>query len=104
MEQSVSIVLQSGERIDIHLAAADREGLDPKAARRLIAERYEAAGIEAETPTGKILLVDQILLLAQEHSASHWQQPDATLRRLLAAALCALGRDVLTIDLKERRL
>ena len=64
MEQQVSVVLKSGERFDFPLAADQLAGIDPVAARHWIGEEFVKAGLEPPNPMGKMLLVDQILLLA----------------------------------------
>jgi hypothetical protein len=104
MEKSVSIVLLKGERFDFHFSATDFVGLDAASARELIGDLCEEAGVEGQSRTGKVLLVDQILLYADEQRSDAWVNPSVDLRRFLAAALVALGRDGLTINLQERKL
>jgi hypothetical protein len=99
VDQQVSIVLKSGERYDIHLAAAELAAFDKSSARAYIGEQFAAAGLETPNPMGKILLVDQILMLAQERKAADWVQPDPTLRKFLAAVSQSLARQAVTIDL-----
>lgn len=104
MERVVSIVQRNGDRQSIHLHESDFDGLEARAAREMIAELYNKAEIDTPTSLGKILLVDQILLLAQEQKAELWAAPTPQLRRYLAAALTALGRDSLTVNLRENSL
>lgn len=104
MDHQVSIVLKSGERYDIHLTAAEAAEFDKSSGRSHIGELFAAAGLETPNPMGKILLIDQILLLAQEQKASAWAQPDAALKKFLAAAVQALGRPSVTIDLINYKL
>ena len=65
---------------------------------------FEEAGLETPNPVGKILLVDQILMVAQEQKAAAWAAPDAKIKRFLAAATQAMGRGSLTIDLGNYKL
>ncbi len=104
MDQQVSIVQKNGERHDIHVNAADLSAFDQSSARGYIAEAFEAAGLETPNPVGKILLVDQILLLALERKASDWALPDAEVRKFLAAVLVSLNRPSVTIDLGNYKL
>ena len=104
MDQQVSIVQKNGERHDIHVNAAELAAFDKSSARSFIGEAFEAAGLETPNPVGKILLVDQILLLALERKASEWAQPDAAVRKFIAAVLVSLDRPTVTIDLGNYKL
>lgn len=104
MEYQASIITPGGERYEIHLGADDVNSLDGASARALIGEAFEAAGLETSNPVGKILLVDQILLLAREQKESRWSAPDTQTKLFLAAVLAALGRPTVTIDLANQRL
>jgi hypothetical protein len=53
---------------------------------------------------GKMLLVDQILLLAGNFKAADFHPATPELRRFLGAALNAMGRPTLTIDLQAYKL
>ena len=99
MDHQVSIVLKSGDRYDIHLTAAEAAEFDKVSGRAHGGELFAAAGLETPNPMGKILLIDQILLLAQEQKSSAWAQPDASLKKFLAAVVQSLGRPTVTIDL-----
>ena len=104
MDQQVSIVQKNGDRHDVHLNAADLAAFDQSAARSFIGEAFDAAGLETQNPIGKILLVDQILLLALDRKSSDWAQPDAAVRKFLAAVLVSLDRPTVTIDLGNYKL
>lgn len=99
MEQQVSIVTKSGDRHDIHLSAAELSVFDAGSARFFIGDAFNEAGLETPNPVGKILLIDQILLLAQEQKPESWKQPGPELRKFLAAVVQSLGRNSVTIDL-----
>lgn len=104
MDHQVSVVLKSGERFDIPLAAADVAAFEPAAARHWIAEAFLKAGLETPNPMGKMLLVDQILLLALNFKPADYNPPTPEARRFLCAALQAMGRPSLTIDLAAYKL
>ena len=104
MDQQVSIVTRNGERYDVHLTAAELSAFDASAARHYIGEAFNAAGLETPNPVGKILLIDQILLLALERKPAVWQQPDDDTRRFLAAVIQSLGRNSVTIDLQAYKV
>ena len=104
MDQQVSVILKSGERYTIHLLAADMDAVEAKEARFQIGEMFAASGLETPNPVGKILLIDQILLLANEQKKAGWAQPDADLKKFLAAVVHALGRPSVTIDLLNYKI
>lgn len=104
MDHQVSVVLKNGERFDIPLGADDLAAFEPAAARRWIGDAFLAAGLETPNPMGKLLLVDQILLLAANFKPADYHPATADVRRFLCAALQALGRPTLTIDLAAYRL
>jgi hypothetical protein len=64
----------------------------------------QAAGLETPNPMGKMLLVDQILLLAANFKPADYHPATADVRRFLCAALKAMGRTTLTIDLVAYKL
>jgi len=99
VDQQISVVLKNGERYGVQLTATEREGFDAASARHWIGEAFAKAGLETSNPVGKVLLVDQILLLAGEFDAAAYAQPTPELRRFLAAAYVAMGRPLLAIDL-----
>lgn len=104
MDHEVSVVLKSGERFDFPLGADELAAFDPAGARHWIAETFLAAGLETPNPMGKMLLVDQILLLALNFKPADYHPATAEVRRFLCAALKAMGRTTLTIDLAAYKL
>lgn len=104
MDHLASVVLKNGERYAFPLGADDLAAFDAVGARQWIAEKFLAAGLETPNPMGKMLLVDQILLLAQEFKAEDYDPPTPELRRFLCAAVRAMGRPTLTIDLAAYKL
>ena len=104
MDHQVSVVLKNGERYDFPLGAEELAAVDPAGARHWIAEAFLAAGLESPNPMGKMLLVDQILLLALNFKPADYAPPTAEARRFLCAALQAMGRPSLTIDLAAYKL
>jgi hypothetical protein len=104
VDHEVSVVLKNGERYNFPLGAEDLAAFDPAAARHWIAEAFQAAGLETPNPMGKLLLVDQILLLALNFKPSDYSPLTPEARRFLCAALQAMGRPTLTIDLVANKL
>lgn len=104
MDPQVSVVLKNGERYEFSLGAEDLSAFDAASARHWIAEAFVSAGLETPNPMGKMLLVDQILLLAQNVKPSDYDPPTEDTRRFLGAALQAMGRATLTIDLAAYKL
>ncbi len=104
MDQQVSVVLKSGDRYDIHLTAEELDQFSSSDARFYIGEAFGEAGLETPNPVGKILLLDQILLLAQEQKLDAWAKPTPELRKFAAAVAKSLGRPSVTIDLLNYKL
>ena len=104
MNYEVSVIDAEGARYNVPLSAADVDHLDARRAREWIGDAFNAAGLETANPVGKVLLVDQILMLADEQKSTDWAAPTEELKTFLAAALKALGRPTLTIDLNARCL
>lgn len=104
MDYQVSVVLKSGSRHDIHLNAAETAEFDASTARHWIGDAFNEAGLETPNPVGKILLIDQILMLALEQKAAAWAAPTPALKKFLAAVVKSLGRPSVTIDLLDYKL
>ncbi len=104
MEHQVSVVLKNGERHDFALGAEGLAAFDAAGARDWIHQAFLDAGLETPNPRGKLLLVDQILLLALNFKPADYKPLTAAARRFLCAALKAMDRPTLTIDLAAYRL
>ncbi len=104
MDHQVSVVLKNGERYDFPLGADDLAAFDAASARDWIHQEFLAAGLESPNPMGKLLLVDQILLLALNFKPVDFKALTPEARRFLCAALKAMGRPTLTIDLAAYKL
>ena len=104
VDHQVSVILKNGERYEFPLGADDLAAFDPAGARHWIAGEFLAAGLETPNPMGKMLLVDQILLLALNFKPADYAPPTPAVRRFLCAALQAMGRPGLTIDLAAYKL
>ena len=104
MEHEVSVVLKNGDRFNFPMGSEDLAAFEAPAARHWIAEEFVKAGLENPNPMGKMLLVDQILLLAGNFKPADFHPATPALRRFLAAALTAMARPTLTIDLANNKL
>ena len=104
MDHLASVVLKNGERYAFPLGADDLAAFDAASARQWIAEKFLAAGLETPNPMGKMLLVDQILLLALNFKPADYDPLTSEARRFLCAAVRAMGRPTLTIDLAAYKL
>ena len=104
MDHQVSVVLKNGKRYDFPLGADDLAAFDPASAREWIHQAFLDAGLESPNPMGKLLLVDQILLLALNFKPADYKPLTPEARRFLCAALKAMDRPTLTIDLAAYRL
>lgn len=104
MDHQVSVVLKNGERYDFPLGAEDMAAFDVVGARHWIGEAFAAAGLETPNPMGKMLLVDQILMLAQDIKPTDFHPLSPEARRFLCAAVTAMGRPTLTIDLAAYKI
>jgi hypothetical protein len=104
VDHQVSVILKNGERFDFPLGADELATFDPATARHWIADAFLSAGLETPNPMGKMLLIDQILLLALNFKPADYHPATADVRRFLCAALRAMGRTTLTIDLAAYKL
>ena len=104
MDHEVSVVLKNGERFNFPMGAAEMASFDARGARHWIGEEFARAGLENPNPMGKMLLVDQILLLAANFKPADYHPATPEVHRFLCAALTAMGRPSLTIDLQSYRL
>lgn len=104
MDPQVSVVLKNGERYDFPLGGDDLAEFDCAGAREWIHRAFVDAGLESPNPMGKLLLVDQILLLAANFKPADYKPLAPAARRFLCAALRAMERPTLTIDLAAYRL
>lgn len=104
MSHEVSVVLKNGDRFNFPIGADELNAFDAQSARAWIGETFVKAGLENPNPMGKMLLVDQILLLAGDVKAGDYHPATPQVKRLLVAALVAMGRPTLTIDLQARTL
>ena len=104
VDHRVSVVLKNGERCNFLLGVDDLAAFNPAGARDWIHEEFLAAGLETPNPMGKLLLADQILLLALNFKPSEYDPLTPGARRFLCAALQATGRPTLTIDLAAYKL
>lgn len=104
MDRKVSVMLKNGERYDFPLGAEDIAAFDAVSARNWIADAFHAAELETPNPVGKMLLVDQILMLAQNFKQADYEPLSSDVRRFLCAAVQAMGRSSLSIDLVAYKL
>jgi hypothetical protein len=104
VDHQVSVILKNGERYEFPLGADDVAAFDSAAARHWIADAFLAAGLESPNPMGKLLIVDQILLLALNFRPADYDPVTPQVRRFLCAALQAMGRPTLTIDMAAYKL
>lgn len=104
MDHEVSVVLKNGERFNFPIGKDELAAFDAQSARAWIGESFVKAGLENPNPMGKMLLVDQILLLAGNVKAGDFHPATADVRRFLVAALIAMGRPTLTVDLQAYKL
>ena len=104
MDHEVSVVLKNGERYNFPIAAGELEAIEPRAARQWIGEQFAKAGLENPNPMGKLLLVDQILAMADNFKAADYHPATPDVHRFLVTALRAMARPTLTIDLANYKL
>jgi len=104
VDHQVSVVLKNGERYAFPLGAEDLAAFDPAGARRWIGEAFHAAELETPNPVGKLLLVDQILMLALNFKPAEYDPLHPEVKKFLCAALQAMGRPSLTIDMAAYKL
>lgn len=99
MEYKVSVILKNGTQYIYNLGADEIGAFNPSSAYEWIGDAFEEADLEPPSMSGKILLTDQILMLASEQKSGDWAAPTKDLRKFLAAVLTSLKRPTVTIDL-----
>lgn len=104
MNSHVTVVLVNGERIEFELSDKELAGFEYRAAHDWLGREYEAAGCVPTNPMGKLLLADKVLSLAKSRPERIFTEPDAWTHTFLRAALRAIERPVLTIDLANNSL
>lgn len=104
MEYKVSVILKNGTQHIYNLGADEIAAFNPNSAFEWIGDAFEEADLEPPSMSGKILLADQILMLAGEQKPGDWAAPPKDLRKFLAAAVIALKRPTVTIDLVNYKI
>jgi hypothetical protein len=104
VEHKVSLILKNGDRFEFPMGADDLAVFDKTSARHWIAEAFYKAELESPNPMGKLLIIDEILLLAENFKPGDFKPLSPEAHRFLCAALSAMGRPSLTIDLANYRL
>lgn len=100
MRPSVTIVFDDDELVTT-LGAGDAP-LPPEAARRWLDERYVEYGCELMRATGKVLNADKLLAVAHAIGPSGFRKDEGLRMAFARAALGAMARNTVHIDLKER--
>ncbi|RYH15657.1 MAG: hypothetical protein EON54_28625 [Alcaligenaceae bacterium] len=95
MRSEVSVNFSGGVpvRVDLHEAAP----LSSEAARQWLDEQFTLMECEPLRPTGKLLLADKVLVVAQAAGPSRFADIEWALEFALAAS-AALARPVIHID------
>lgn len=104
MDHRVSVVLKSGQNFQFSIGEEEIAAFDPAGAREWIMDKFLKAELETPNPTGKLLIVDAILLLAENFKSSDYDPLSSEARHFLCAALAAMRRPTLTIDLQSYKL
>lgn len=104
MEYKVSVILKGGAQYTYNLGADEVAAFDPSSAYEWIGDAFEEADLDPPSMSGKILLTDQILMLANEQKSGDWAAPPKDLRKFLAAVITSLKRPTVTIDLANYKV
>lgn len=104
MDHRVSIVLKNGQHHQFVISVEELAEFEPAGAREWIMDKFFKAELETPNPTGKLLIVDAILLLAENYKPSDYDPLSPEVRRFLVAALAAMRRPTLNIDLGAHTL
>lgn len=104
MDYQINVVLKNNKQYGFHLGEEDVAVFDVSSACDWIGDAFSEADLEPPSPAGKILLIDQIMMLALERKPADWAAPTAELRKFLAAVVKAIGRPTVTIDLLNYRI
>lgn len=104
MGYQVSVILKNGNQYGFHLSEEEVAAFDVSAACDWIGDAFSEADLEPPSPAGKIMLIDQVMMLALERKPADWVAPTTELRKFLAAVVRAMGRPTVTIDLLNYRI
>jgi hypothetical protein len=96
MRRQVLVHFAPGREFDLPLAAG--AGMAADAARRWLDEQFVANDCEPLRASGKVLTVDKLLALAATVGPERFAADVAWAGEFARAALAALGRDVVRID------
>lgn len=95
MKSEVRVTFKDAAPLRINLDKA--EPMTPEAARAWLDEQFTALGCEPLRPTGKVLIADKVLVVAQAAGPSRFA--DATWAHQFArSASAALGKAVVHVD------
>ncbi len=98
MRQDVTVVFAAGDSVEIVLPAGTVIGSHEQG-RRWLDEQFVALDCEPLRASGKVLTADKLLAIAATVGRPHFDT-DATFRAAYAAAaIAAMGRPVLRVDL-----
>lgn len=104
MDYKISVILKNGSQYTYNLSADEMAAFDPSSAHEWIGDAFEEADLDPPSMVGKILLTDQILMLAEEQKPADWAAPPKDLRKFLAAVVTSLKRPTVTIDLANHKI
>lgn len=101
MHSEVSVKLAANQEYRFDLEGA--EPMAHEAGRRWLDDQFIALDCEPLRASGKVLLADKVLAVAQAAGPERWS--DATWSRAFAAAAtAALGQPLVTVDLRTSTL
>lgn len=96
MRHEVMVRFPGGLEFELPVAAED--GMPADAARRWLDEQFVANDCEPLRATGKVLTADKVLVLAATVGAARFQTDAAWAAAYARAALGALGRPAVQVD------
>ncbi|WP_313069580.1 hypothetical protein [Melaminivora sp.] len=95
MHSEVLITLSPGEELRLDLQGS--EPLDLEQARRWLDDEFHRLECEPLRASGKVLLADKVLVVAQAAGTRHFQDPQWA-QQFARATVSALSRPIVRID------
>ncbi len=104
MSYHVIVEFGKDKAYDFKAASAEVSITTPEEARGWLEKEFSAMGCEITSPTGKILIIDKLLAVAQKAGQTRFADADEWARQYARNVALTLGRDLVRVDVEHMRL
>jgi hypothetical protein len=98
MSQCVVVSYGTDREYEVTVPDADTAKLTKDQARAWLSKEFETLECTPSNPMGKILVLDMVLNVAKYGGEDHFKRMTEWSKQFAAAAVVALGRPVITVD------